>query len=365
MRVSNALSVPGSSLLAMSRFALMLCFASNACHRASPARRGRVVDAGVGGAPSSSALVSRSLAEPRATCMENPVGSAARAIAPAMGLSFEADSATIRVTEESRLVFYDARSLQERRTLPFPGGSRLSDQGDVLLVGDDRHYWIGHVASGRFSDPIEAPGPGQVQISASGSLLAVRQQSDQELVLSIFDTKGRHWRRIAARAPAVGPVNFCGLSERRALWCPVHALGPLYQDLFSGLLVGSDPMIETPASSWRSVLERATVGKDDPTSGDRSGARDRIRILGPGPSRWADDVVDHPASAVLTCHASNRALVLRGSTRQIELRTLPEWRLVRGWSAAAASIACSADGQRVAWVSTCDGKSTLVSVAAQ
>jgi len=195
--------------------------------------------------------------------------------------------------------------------------------------------------------------------------LAVRQQSDDQLELSIFEAKGRHWRRIAARAPAVGPLNFCGLSERQAVWCPVHARSPLYQDLTTGRLVASEPAIETRASSWRSVLPRETEGVEDPARNADGGARYRIQISGPEASRGVDDVIDRPASAVLTCQASNRALVVRGSARQIEMRTLPDWRLVRGWTAVAAAIACSADGQRAAWVSTCDGKSTLVSVAAE
>ena len=66
---------------------------------------------------------------------------------------------------------------------------------------------------------------------------------------------------------------------------------------------------------------------------------------------------------VLTCHTSNRALVLRGATRQMEMRALPEWRLIRSWYGAAELVACSDDGKRVAWVTTCDDKSTLVAIS--
>jgi len=68
---------------------------------------------------------------------------------------------------------------------------------------------------------------------------------------------------------------------------------------------------------------------------------------------------------VLTCQASNRAVVLRDRARRMEMRTLPDWRSIRSWSGAADLVACSDDGKRVAWVSTCDAKSTLFSISTE
>jgi len=282
-----------------------------------------------------------------------------------MGVSFEADRATIRLTESARFAFYDASSLEERRSLRFPGGSRFVDHGDVFLVGEGRRYWIGRVASGTFSAPIEAPTDGQVQITPTGALLAVRHVSDGKLELSIYAARTKRWRRIAADAPATGPVNFCGLSERQAVWCPLHAPGALFQDLHSGALTAPEPPSEPSATAWSAVLHRGTERDRDRISRNGSDATNGIQITGPGPTRWADDAKESPASLVLTCQASNRALVLRESTRQMEVRTLPDWLLIRRWSGTADLVACSDDGKRVAWVSTCNGKSMLVSISAE
>jgi len=354
-------------LAAMNRFALLLCLST--CRSqgvdGTASHVGAAADAGGGGAATGSGRVGLPVEAARVGCAGVPEGSATRSTPPAMGVSFEADSATIRVTESGRFVFYDATSLEERRSLVFPGGSRFVDHGDVFLVGEARRFWIGRVASGTFSALIEAPSDGQVQISPSGSLLAVRQGSAEQLELSIYEAKTKRWRRVATRAPSAGPVNFCGLSERQAIWCPVHAPGSWYQDLFSGALTAPEKPSASRATVWSATLQRATERHRGPARRDGGDATNGIQIVGPGPARWVDDAEDSPASMVLTCRASNRALVVRGSTQQMEMRTLPDWRSLRGWSGAADLIACSGDGKRVAWVSTCEGKSTLVSLFAE
>jgi hypothetical protein len=193
----------------------------------------------------------------------------------------------------------------------------------------------------------------------------VRHPSDDPLELSIYEAKTKRWRRIAAHAPAVGPMNFCGLSERQAIWCPVHAAGAWYQDLRSGALTVPEALSGPPATAWSAVLHRGTERDGSPIRRHGSVATNGIELVGPGPTRWADDAEDRPASTVLTCQASNRALVLRAATRQMEMRTLPDWRLLRSWSGTAELVDCSNDGKRVAWLATCDGKSMLVSIAAE
>ena len=344
----------------MNRFALLLCLSSCGCQgterRPSPVAAAVEQDVGV---PQAGSGVG-SLPASAPGCAGVPEGSALRPTAPAMAVSFEADGATIRLTESGRFAFYDATSLEERRSLRFPAGSRFVDHGDAFLVGEDQRYWIGSVASGRFSVPIDAPTAGQVQMSPSGSLVAVRHLFDDKLELSIYERKTKRWRRIAAHAPATGPVNFCGLSERQAVWCPLHAQGVLFQDLLSGALTAPETPSGPSATAWNATIYRATERHSGPSS--RDGGRARIQIAGPGLPRWIDDATDSPASMVVTCRASNRALVVRGTTRQMEMRTLPDWLSMRSWSGAAELVACSDDGTRVAWVSTCDGKSTLVSI---
>ena len=352
----------------MHRVALLLCLSSCLCQgvERTPTHVDAPLDAGDRVAPTGSTAVGVPVEVSRLGCAGVPEGSTTRPTAPAMGVSFESDSATIRLTETRRFVFYDATSLEERRSLGFPGGSsRFVDHGNVFLVGEGRRYWIGRVASGTFSDPIEAPTAGQVQMSPSGSQLAVRHESDDKLELSVYEAKTKRWRRIAAQAHRTGPTNFCGLSERQAVWCPVHAEGSLFQDLLSGALTAPETSSGPTVTAWSAVLHRGTERNSGDTRRDGRDTTSGIQIVGPGPARWVEDVRDSPASMVLTCHASNRAVVLRGITTQMEMRTLPDWRLIRSWSGAADLVACSDDGKRVAWVSTCDAKSTLVSISAE
>jgi hypothetical protein len=352
---------------AMHRVALPLCLSSCLCQGVdrTPTYVDAPPDAGKPVAPTGSRPVGVPVEVSRLRCDGVPEGSTTRPTAPAMGVSFESDGATIRLTESRRFVFYDATSLEERRALGFPGGSRFVDHGDVFLVGEGRRYWIGRVASGRFSDPIEAPTAGQVQMSPSGSQLAVRHESDDKLELSVYEVKIKRWRRIAAPAPRTGPTNFCGLSERQAVWCPVHVEGSLSQDLLSGALTAPESSSGPTVTAWSTVLHRGTERISGGSSRGGRGATRGIEIVGPGPASWVEDVKESPASMVLTCHASNRAVVLRGTTSQMEMRTLPDWRLIRSWSGAADLVACSDDGKRVAWVSTCDAKSTLVSISTE
>jgi hypothetical protein len=346
----------------VSRVEAVLCVAASVCVSSCRCQ-------GIEGAPaqassraaatSSGPAASKEAEVARSGCVELPEGSVTRPTPPVMGVSFEPDGATIRVTESGRLVFYAATSLEERRSLRFPAGSRFVDHGDTFLVGEDRRYWIGHVASGTFSDPIEATSAGQIQMSPSGAWLAVRHESDDNLELSVYEVKTRRWRRISAAAPALGPMNFCGLSERQASWCPVHAPGTLFQDLVSGALTAPERS-SVPVTAWSAVLLRGTA-RDGGRSRTAELGKSEIQIVGPGPARRVDDAGNGPASMVLTCQAANRALVLRDTTRQIEMRTLPDWRPLRVWSGAAELAACSADGKRVAWVTSCDGQSMLVS----
>ena len=351
----------------MNHLALWLCLAYCGCQgvKKTSSYVGASADAGVRLTPTGSGSISVPADVPRLGCAGEPEAGASRPTQPAMGVSFETDGATIRLTESGRFAFYDATSLEERRSLEFPGGSRFVDHGDVFLVGEERRYWIGRVSSGRFSDPIEAPSAGQVQMSPSGSLLAVRHFSDDKLELSIYEAKAKRWRRIAARAPDAGPVNLCGLSEHQALWCPIHTLGAWFQDLSTGALTEAETTGEPSATAWSTIFHGASE-RDRDRTGMRGGhATSVIQLVGPGPVRWLDDAQQSPASMVLTCHTSNRALVLRGAARQMEMRTLPEWRLIRRWSGIAELVACSADGKRVAWVSTCDDKSRLVSISVE
>src|SRR4051794_17885127 len=112
----------------MNRFALFMCLSYCGCQRVerTPSHVGVAVDAG-----------------DRVACAGVPEGGTARPTPTAMGVSFEPDGTTIRLTESSRFAFYDAASLEERRSLSFPGGSRFVDHGDVVLVGEGRRYWIG------------------------------------------------------------------------------------------------------------------------------------------------------------------------------------------------------------------------------
>ena len=351
----------------MNRLALLLCLASSGCQgvKKTPSHVGASLDAGVRATPTGYGSTRVPSDVPPLGCAGVPEAGVSRATQPAMGVSFEPDGATIRVTESGRFAFYDATSLEERRSLAFPGGSLFVDHGDVFLVGEERRYWIGRVTSGRFSEPIEAPSAGQVQLSPSGTLVAVRHVSDDQLELSIYEAKTKRWRHVLARAPAAGPVNFCGLSEHQAVWCPIHAPGAWFQDLASGALTEPETTSEPSAVTWGAVLHGGSE-QDRERNGRRDrDARNGIQIVGPGPARWLDDAQPSPASRVLTCATSNRALLLRGAARQMEMRTLPEWRLIRRWPGAAELVACSDDGKRVAWVATCDDKPTLVSISVE
>jgi hypothetical protein len=358
---------PGAAAVlfrAMRRVALLLCLSSCLSRdvKRTPAQVAAPTHEGKQVAPTGSTPAGAPVEASRAGCPTVPPGSASRAIAPAMGVSFEPDNATIRVTESGRFVFYAAASLEERRSIGFPGGSRFVDHGDVFLVGEGRRYWIGRVVSGKFSEPIEAPSAGQVQMSPSGSRLVVRHESDDKLELSVYETKSKRWRRISAQMPGIGPINLCGLGERQAVWCPVHAQGSLFQDLLSGTLTAPEMSSEPAPKAWSAVLHGETERDGRRTRTEGRGVT-RIEIVGPGPARWVQDVEESAASTLLTCGASNRALVLRDRTRQMETRTLPDWRLIRSWPGTAELVACSDDGKRVAWVSTCDAKSTLFAIS--